>query len=102
MAQRKNPLSSIRFAYRKSTALTKIVVSAAVVLSMAALLTLHGALESTRKAAEDLRIQAIALEQANSRLERYIGQQGSVQEVIRIAQEKLGLAEPDSIIIQPD
>ena len=102
MTQRNKPLSSIRIVYRRSTTLTKIVVSAAVVLSMAALLTLHGAIDATRQRAEELRIQAIALEQANSRLEQYIAQQGTVQEVIRIAQEKLGMVQPDSIVIQPE
>lgn len=71
-------------------------------MSMAALLTLHSAIDSTREKAEDLRVQAMALEQENSRLEQYISEKGTVQEVIRIAQEKLGLVEPDSIIIQPE
>ena len=102
MAQMRNPLSRYKLVYRKSSALTKIVVSAAVVLSMAALLTLHGAIDNTRERTQELRTQALALEQENTRLEQYISEHGTVQEVIRIAQEKLGLVPPDSIIFQPE
>lgn len=95
-------LSSIRLVYRRTATLTKIVVASAVVLSMAALLMLHGTLDATNDATEALRQQAIALEQENSRLEQYIDQKGTVTEIVRVAQEKLGLVEPDSIVIQPE
>ena len=98
----KNPLSSIKLVYRRSRPLTKIVVLAAVVLSILALLTLRSAILTTREDTEDLRNQAMALEQENSRLEQYIEELGTVRAIIRIAQEKLGLVEPDSIIIQPE
>ena len=98
----KNPLSSIKLVYRRSRPLTKIVVLAAVVLSILALLTLRSAIMTTREKTEDLRNQAMALEQENSRLEQYIEELGTIQAIIRIAQEKLGLVEPDSIIIQPE
>jgi len=101
MAQFRSFLASIRLVYRKSSTLTKIVVSTAVVLSMAALLMLHGAIDATRQATEDLRQQAIALEQEQAQLERYEQEKGTVREVIRIAMERLGLVKPDSIVIQP-
>lgn len=96
------PLPKVRFKLRKSTALTKIVVSSAVVLSVAALLTLHLSIRSTRQSAEELRGQAVALEQRNSRLELYISQLGSVDSVERIAREMLDMVDADSIIIQPE
>ncbi len=95
-------LSSIRLVYKKTSTLTKIVVSTALVLSMAALLMLHGAIDATRKDTEDLRQQAIALEQEQSKLEQYEKEKGTIQEVIRIAMERLGLVEPDSVVIQPE
>ena len=52
--------------------------------------------------AEALRQQAILLEQENARLQGYISQKGTVQEILRIAQERLGLMDPDSIIYQPE
>ena len=98
----KNPLSAIKLVYRRSRPLTKIVVLAAVVLSILALMALRSAILTTREKTEDLRAQAIELEQENSRLEQYIEELGTIRGIIRIAQEKLGLIEPDSIIIQPE
>jgi cell division protein FtsL len=69
---------------------------------MVALLTLHSAIQTAENSAEDLRFQAFQLEQENSRLEQYIKELGTVQGIIRIAQEKLGLIDPNSIIIQPE
>ena len=102
MKQLKRLLASTKVVYRKSTALTKIVVAAAVALSIAALLTLRIATDNTRQQTEQLRQQAITAEQEQRRLQEYLSQRGTVQEILRIAQERLGLAEPDSVIIQPE
>ena len=102
MAQIKNPLGNIKLVYRRSRTLTKIVVLTAVVLSIAALLTLGSAIAKSKQTAEGYRNQAIALEQENDRLKQYIEELGTIQGIIRIAQEKLGLIEPDSVIIQPE
>lgn len=101
MTQKTNPLADVKVVRRKSTALTKIVVATAIVLSMAALLTLHGAIDAAHRDTEALRQQAITLEQENARLKQYEQEQGTLQEILRIAQEKLGLTLPDSIVIQP-
>ena len=95
-------LSSIKLVYRKTSTLTKIVVLTALALSMAALLMLHGAIDATRKDTEELRQQAIALEQEHNQLEQYEKEKGTIQEVIRIAMERLGLVKPDSVVIQPE
>ncbi len=102
MTRIRNLLSSIRLVYKKTSTLTKIVVSTALVLSMAALLMLHGAIDATRNETEELRQQAIALEQEQQQLEQYQKEKGTIQEVIRIAMERLGLVEPDSVVIQPE
>ena len=95
-------LSSIKLVCRKTSTLTKIVVLTALVLSMAPLLMLHGAIDATRKDTEELRQQAIALEQEHNQLEQYEKEKGTIQEVIRIAMERLGLVKPDSVVIQPE
>ena len=102
MAQLRRFLASIRLVYKKTPALTKIVVSVAVALSMVALLVLHGAINATRAETEELRQQAIALEQEQALLDQYKQEKGTIREVIRIAMERLGLIEPDSIVIQPE
>ena len=81
---------------------TTIVVLITVVLSIAALLMLSFAITSTQEDTEKLRQEAIGLEQEQSRLEKYIQELGTIQGIIRLAQEKLGLIEPDSVIIQPE
>jgi cell division protein FtsB len=63
---------------------------------------LHGAIDATRKDTEELRQQAIALEQEHNQLEQYEKEKGTIQEVIRIAMERLGLVKPDSVVIQPE
>ena len=96
------PLGTITLKYRRSSTLTKVVVLITVVLSLAALLMLGYAIDTTQSATEELRQEAIGLEQEQSRLELYIRELGTVQCIIRLAQEKLGLIEPGSVIIQPE
>ena len=96
------PLGTIRLKYRRSSTLTKVVVLITVVLSLAALLMLGFAIDATQEETEALRQEAIGLEQEQSRLELYIRELGTIQGIIRLAQEKLGLIEPGSVIIQPE
>ena len=96
------PLGTIKFKYRRSSKITKIVVLTTVILSIAALLMLSFSINVTQEETERLRQEAIGLEQEQSRLERYIQELGTIQGIIRLAQEKLGLIEPDNVIIQPE
>lgn len=92
----------IKLVFRRSSNLTKLVVLAVVVLSTVTLLALGVAIIKERGRAEDYRGQAIALEQEKSRLEQYIEELGTIQGILRIAREKLGLVDPDSLVIQPE
>ena len=102
MAKSKNPLKNVRLIYRRSRPATKIVVLVAVALSLLTLLALHIATGAAKAQTEQLRTEAVGLEQANSRLDLYIEQLGTIEGIIRIAQEELGLIEPGSVIIQPE
>jgi len=102
MAQTNNPGTGVKLVYRRSRTLTKVVVLTALVLSMAALLTLGSAIAAARNTTEELRSEAVELEQENSRLQQYIQELGTVQGIIRIAQEKLGLIEPGTVIFKPE
>lgn len=102
MTKGSRPKSPIRVVYRRSSALTKTVVLAAVVLSMTALLTMGVAIQDAQARTEALQLEAAALEQENARLERYIDELGSVQSVRRIAREQLGLIDPGTIVFQPE
>ena len=99
MANR-NPLSRIRLVYRRSSALLKCVVLAAVVLSIAAIVALSAMTRQYQMQTEEYRGQAAQLEQENRKLEMYISQLGTVQGVKRIAREELDLVDPDDSFFQ--
>lgn len=98
----KNPFQNIKLVFRRSRTLTKLVVLAVVVLSTVTLLALGSAIVRERVRMEDSREEAIVLEQENDRYRRYIEELGTVQGILRIAREKLGLIDPDSLVIQPE
>ena len=101
MTNRENPIGRIRLVFQRSRTLTKVVVLVALVLSMAALLMMGIARTDAQSRLEDLQDQAQQLELENNRLKQYIDEQGSVESVQRIANEELGLVDPDTVIIQP-
>lgn len=98
MENRRFVVGGIQLKIHRGSLLLKLAVLAVIVLSTVALLSIHSARIDALEQTEQLRGQAQQLEQENSRLERYIQQLGTVQGVIRIAQEELGLVAPDSII----
>ena len=102
MVQFKNPFQNIKIVYRRSMPLTKVVVIAAIVLSMAALITLRWTLNDIQKQTQDMKAEAARLEQENAELEDKIDQLGSVQSAMDIAQEELGLVDPDTVVIETD
>ena len=102
MAEKKNPFRNVQVVYHRSKPLTKVVVIAAIVLSIAALVTLRWTQNEIAAETQDLRQEAAGLEQENADLQEKIDGLGSVQSVMDIAQEELGLVDPDTIIIQPE
>lgn len=102
MVQINTPAGKAELIYRRSRTSTKVVVLVTIVLSVLVLLTLCVTIGMVRADTERLRQEAMGLEQEQSRLELYIQQLGTIEGIIRIAQEELGLIEPGSIIIQPE
>ena len=102
MAEFKNPFRNVQIVYSRSKPLTKVEVIAAIVLSMAALLTLRWTLNDIRAEIQDMRSEVSRLEAENAELEKKIEQLGSVQSVMDIAQEELGLVDPDTVMIETD
>ncbi len=93
---------SPKLVLRRSHPLTLAAVLAALILSTMALLYLHFQLETAQKEYNALRLQAAQLENSNQQLSQRIESLGSVESAILIAMEKLGLVDPDSVIIDPD
>lgn len=101
MAELKAFFSRIKLVRQRSSNLSKIVVIITIVLCMGALCTLRLAMNKLETKTDDLRSQAVALEQDNTDLEGKIQDLGSVQSVYDIAQEELGLVNPDTVVFQP-
>ena len=109
MKKRVNPLSKIKLVYRPGKALIKVALLGVIVLSTAALVTIHTAIERSEAKEEAMRAQAAALEQQNQELEQEnrdlqekIDNVDTVQGVEDIAREELGPGDPNTIVIQPE
>lgn len=102
MAKRKSIFSRIRLKYRHSSPLLKCVVLAAVVLSTICLMVIRSAMLENEAKENALRQEAAQLTQENQQLEQDTQQLGTVQSIIKIAMEKLGLMLPDSIRFLPN
>ncbi len=96
-----NPFRRIRLVYRRSSTAVKCLVLATLVLSTLALMVLRAAIVQTEKELESNRAQAIHLEQENKRLRQSISQLGTVQSITELAEQLLGLVDPDTVIFQP-
>ena len=96
----KNPFRRIRVVFQRSSTTLKILLLAALVVSTITLLALRFALLNEKDKAEQLRQQAVALEQENQKLTRRNALLGTVQSVQELANELLGLVDPDTIIFE--
>ena len=94
-------LKKIKLIPRRSSLLAKAVLLSVVLFATAAMIAMNAALVESRQQAEDLRQSAMALEQAQQDLQNRIDMLGTDDSVRQIAQEELGLVDPDTVIIIP-
>ena len=102
MAERNNFFSRIQLTFRRSNNVTKIVVIAAIALSMFTLIALRLTINAVENRTEELRRKAAAMEIANEELQDKIDSAGSIDSVVEIAEEELGLVQPGSVVLQPE
>lgn len=102
MERLKNLLSRVRLVYRRSSPLLKCVVAATLVVTIVALLVIRGAILEYQSRTDELRKEAAGLEAQNQQLEKDMGQQNTVEGILKIAKEMLGLVDPDSVILTPE
>ena len=102
MAKIKEKLKLIKLRLRPSPRSTKIMLIVAILFAMTALIALRMAITDLDNRAEDLRKKAAAMEQENKDLQENIGILGSVQSIIQIARDELGLVDPDTVILDPE
>ena len=101
MARQSKQHGPVRIVFRRSSMLLKCVVITAVILSTITLCTVAAVSQQMQEQAEAYRQQAALLEQSNQKLSLYISQLGTVQGVKHIANEKLGLVDPNEIFFKP-
>ena len=95
-------LKRARIVFTPSNTMTKTVVLSAIVLSIVALLALHLSTRVVENQTADLTNQAAQLEQENNELKENVGNLGSAEGVGQIAEDELGLVDPDTIVIDPE
>lgn len=102
MAKIKQFFGRIQLTYRRSGNPTKIVVIVAIVLCMGALITLRLSMRDLENRTGALRQAAAELVEENENLREDIDQLGSIQSVVEIAEDELGLVQPGTVIIEPE
>ena len=101
MEEKKNPLKAVKVEIRPASNLLKIVVIVLIVFSIGTLIALRWVHTGILAETENLRDKAVELEEANADLQQRTEDIGSVQSVKDIANEELGLVDPNTVIITP-
>ena len=101
MAHQNKKYSSIRLVYKRSSTLTKVLVLFAVVLSTVALLGLRGLILEAEAQNAAVLNQAAQLEEENAELEQKIDSLGTLDGMMQIARDELGLEDPNTVILVP-
>ena len=97
MAKFKEMINNVQFVRRRSGKWTIIAIIIAIVLSTSALTALHLSMNYLKNRTDDLRNQAAQLEAENEQLLEDIAQVDSIQGIVGIAEEELGLVQPDAV-----
>ena len=92
----------VRLVFRPSTPLLKILVVLLLTFSLVALVALTWVRVRVERQTAELRGEAVAVAGANKTLEERLSDMDSDKTVRGIAREELGLAEPGTVIIQPN
>ena len=95
-------MRKVKLVVRPSSALLKIVVIVLIVFSMAALISLSWVRQSIQAKTEAMRQESAALVQENADLRNKITELGTVQSVQDIAQQELGMVDPNAVVIVPN
>ena len=94
--------SRVRFVYKRSSTLTKVLVLSAVVLSTVTLLGLRSRIQKADAQIAAQQAQISREQQENEDLEQKIDALGTLEGVEQIARDELGLEDPDTVILVPE
>ena len=90
----------VRFVYRRSSLIVKIIVLVTVALLIGTLIFIKVKTEKTNKLTEKAWSDAASQEQENQVVQEHIDQIGTPQSTERIAREELDLYPSDSVIFE--
>lgn len=93
--------SRIRLVYRRSSLLLKGLVIAMILTFTVAMIALQSSIVTAERQAEELRKEAAVLEVENRKLLTDISILGTVESAKKLAYEKLGLMDPNAVILDP-
>ena len=101
MANIKKFFSRIQPMYRPSQTAVKAVVALLLVLCIVGLVTVRLCIQHRQAEVDALHEKAAEMSATNDELKEDISQLGSVESALEIAQEELGMVQPDTIIFDP-
>ena len=102
MANKNTPPRKVKVEVRPASNILKIILILLILFSIVALVALRWVHNGIRAETQELTDEAATIEYENSKLNDKIANQGSVQNVQDIAQEELGLVDPDTIVVDPE
>lgn len=94
-------MQKIKIVYRRTSLTVKALVLITLIFCTATLMVLRLSLTQTKKELDTKRAEAQVLQQENDRLQRSIQQLGTVQSVTELAEQFLGLVDPNTVIFKP-
>ena len=102
MANNTTSRKKVKVEIRPASNILKLILILLILTSIVALIALRWVHTGILTAITDLKEEASGLEYANEELDRKTEQLGSVQSIQDIAEEELGLVDPDTILIDPE
>ena len=102
MADKTTPRKYVKVEIRHSSNILKIILILLILTSIVAMIALRWVHNGILTEIADLKEEASGLEYANEELERKTEELGSVQSIQDIAEEELGLVDPDTVLIDLD
>ena len=102
MANTNTPPKKVKVEIRPASNILKILLIVLILFSIVALIALRWVHNGILAQIVDLKEEASGLEHANSELEQKMEEIGSVQSIQDIAEDELGLVDPDTILIDPE
>ena len=99
MAKNSTKRKPVKVEFRPASNILKVILILLILTSIVAMIALRWVHSGILTEIADLKDEASGLEYANEELERKTEELGSVQSIQEIAQEELGLVDPDTVLI---